>query len=156
MEELGIGPPRTRKYLLACRQKFRNGIYGPGGNLQYVKKGEAELQVIEVPVSPESLAPGEQPYKRKMIVNVPPGGSVADLKALPDKKIPGLKIKHGNAICGPYVLPAKGGGRAKIAVKEGMWEVKRGRKIDGGERRRAEVQAKRRGEEKRAAAGTAR
>lgn len=134
LEELGVGPPRNRRYLLLWRDKFRKGQYGPGGSLEHVKGGEAELQIVEN-------------SNRKIIVNVPVGGSASDLGAQPEK-VAGLKIKHGNIITGPYVLPVKGNTGAKIVVKEGMWEIKRGRKIDGGERRRAEVQAKRRGEEK--------
>jgi hypothetical protein len=146
MEELGIGPPRNRRYLLHWREKFRNGIYGPGGTLQHVQDGRAELRIVEVPI------PRPVPHdKRKIIVNVPLGGSIAEPEALPTEKIPGLKIKHGHTITGPHVLPASGRGRAKMIITEGMWEIKRGRKIDGGERRRAEVQAKRRGEERRAA-----
>jgi hypothetical protein len=150
MEELGIGPPRNRRYLLAWRERFRQGRYGPGGTLEHVKDGEAELRIVELPVSGEGLAMTAPAPKRKIIINMPPGGSASDITALPSKSIPGVKIKAGNIITGPWVLPLPGRQRAKMVVKEGMWEIRRGRKIDGGERRRAEVQAKRRGEEKRA------
>lgn len=39
---------------------------------------------------------------------------------------------------------------AKISVREGLWEDRRGHKVDGGERRKAEVRAKRRAAEAKA------
>ncbi|PBP25160.1 hypothetical protein BUE80_DR004031, partial [Diplocarpon rosae] len=95
LKELGVDPPRSRRYLLRWREKFRNGQYGIGGDLKHVKKGVAELRIAEFP-------------------------------------------------------PLKGGKTAKLEVKEGLWEDRRGHKIDGGERRQAEVRAKKRGEQKRA------
>ena len=55
-----------------------------------------------------------------------------------------------NTISGPYVqaLPNEGG--SIVSAVEGMWTMQRGRKIDGGERRRAEVQFKKRSAERRA------
>jgi len=44
----------------------------------------------------------------------------------------------------PQIRPRSNGSAALIKVQEGMWEDKRGQKVDGGERRRAEVRAKRR------------
>ena len=41
--------------------------------------------------------------------------------------------------------------RAVLRVKEGMWEHRRGHKVDGGERRRKEVRAKKRAAERKAA-----
>ena len=78
----------------------------------------------------------------KVILNVGEGG-------LGDKPVKGLRVKGAHTIVGPYVLPVKGtdGKEAKIKVAEGLWEDRRGHKIDGGERRRAEVRAKRRSEE---------
>jgi hypothetical protein len=54
---------------------------------------------------------------------------------------------------GPYLQPLKGsnGTAATISVQEGMWEDKRGHKVDGGERRRREVQNKKRLDERRKA-----
>lgn len=64
----------------------------------------------------------------------------------------GLKQMGANIICGAHVEPIKGSGgsRAIIRVKEGLWEHVRGHKIDGGERRKAEVRAKRRSAERKA------
>jgi hypothetical protein len=150
LKELGIDPPRSRRYLLRWREKFRKGQFGVGGDIQHVENGKAELRVVEVP------APGRRtgsatltPGMRKIIVNVAPGGieSTAPEQLVPVK---GFSIKGAHTIVGPHVLPLKGGRSAKIEVKEGLWEERRGHKIDGGERRQAEVRAKKRGEEKRA------
>jgi hypothetical protein len=92
---------------------------------------------------------------KKIVVNVAAGGSAEGMPAEQLKAVKGVKIKSGNTITGPHVLQIRGKA-AKIEVKEGLWEIRRGRKIDGGERRQAEVRAKRRGEEKRAASGGAR
>jgi hypothetical protein len=91
------------------------------------------------------------PGKRKVIVNVAAGGSALENSAEHFVRIKGLHIKGAQTIVGPHVQPLKGGKAAKIMIKEGLWEDRRGHKIDGGERRQAEVRAKRRGEERRAA-----
>lgn len=88
--------------------------------------------------------------KKKIVVNVPAGSSAQELPENLLVPVKGLHVKGAHTIVGPHVLPVKGGKTAKIVVKEGLWEDRRGHKIDGGERRRAEVRAKRRGEEKRA------
>jgi hypothetical protein len=41
-------------------------------------------------------------------------------------------------------------GGARVTVTEGMWEDKRGHKVDGGERRRDEIRFKRRVAERKA------
>jgi hypothetical protein len=72
-----------------------------------------------------------------------------------------VSVKGARTIRGSYVEPVGGseGPRARIRLQEGMWEDRRGHKVDGGERRRAEVRAKRRAaenkerREKQAAAG---
>jgi len=151
LRELGIEPPRSRRYLLRWREKFRNGEYGIGGDLQHVENGAAEVRVMEVPVSGHGTATAiASPGKRKIVVNVAAGGSAQDMLAEQLTPVKGLRIKGAHTIVGPYVQPVKGGKAAKIAVKEGLWEDRRGHKIDGGERRQAEVRAKRRGEERRA------
>lgn len=54
---------------------------------------------------------------------------------------------------GPYVQPSKGskGTVATLKVQEGLWEHRRGHKVDGGERRKAEIRFKRGVEERRKA-----
>jgi len=152
LKELGIEPPRSRRYLLQWREKFRNGQYGIGGDFQYVENGAAEVRVVEVPVSGHSAATATlSPGKRKIVVNVAAGGSALEKPAEQLVPVRGLHIKGAETIVGPHVQPLKGGKAAKIVVKEGLWEDRRGHKIDGGERRQAEVRAKRRGEERRAA-----
>jgi len=152
LRELGIEPPRSRRYLLRWREKFRKGQYGIGGDLKHVSNGAAEVRVVEVPASDNTPATATlSPGKRKIIINVTAGGSVDEILADQLVPIKGLKVQGAHTIVGPHVLPAKGGNSAKIVVKEGLWEDRRGHKIDGGERRQAEVRAKRRGDEKRAA-----
>lgn len=111
-----------------------------------MENGAAELRVVEV------QAPGARtplatmtPGMRKIVVNVAPGGD-----ATQGTPVKGFRIKGAHTIVGAYAQPLKGGKAAKIEIKEGLWEERRGRKIDGGERRQAEVRAKRRGEEKNA------
>jgi len=152
LRELGIDPPRSRRYLLRWREKFRKGQYGIGGDVKYVENGAAEVRVVEVPVAGHTVATATaSPGKRKIVVNVPAGGSAHATSAEQLVPVKGLQIKGVHTIVGPHVEPLKGGKGARIAVKEGLWEDRRGHKIDGGERRQAEVRAKRRGEEKRAA-----
>ena len=116
------------------RDKFRQGQYGPGGDLRYVNNGVAEIKVREVTVSPE--------LKLRHAVNVPAGKSPEDLSQ-EDLVFPkGYRVHGTNTVIGPYALPVKGGG-VRLQVTEGMWEDKRGHKVDGGERRRAEVRFKR-------------
>jgi len=152
LKELGIEPPRSRRYLLRWREKFRNGQYGVGGDFKDVENGEGQVRVVEVPVSGNNPATATlSPGKRKIVVNVAAGGSAFDKPA--EQLVPanGLRIKGAQTIVGPHAQPLKGGKAAKIVIKEGLWEDRRGHKIDGGERRQAEVRAKRRGEERRAA-----
>jgi hypothetical protein len=144
LKDLGIEPPRSRRYLLRWREKFRNGEYGIGGDFKYVKDGKAEVRVVEVPSNHHG-----QTGQRKIVVNVAPEGSEGGGLAEQLLAVKGLGIRGAHTIVGPHVLPLKGGKGGQIAVQEGLWEDRRGRKIDGGERRSAEVQAKRRGEERR-------
>ncbi|KAI9668311.1 MAG: hypothetical protein M1821_001131 [Bathelium mastoideum] len=169
LRALGIEPARSRRYLLRWRERFRHGAFGPGGDLQQVANGVAELKVVEVPVGEKAAAVaaagGENgkkrlatvatatrnPGMRKVVVNVKPGEEVGDVGALKDAVMPSMvNLVRGHAIRGPYVEPVKGtnGSVARIAVKEGMWEQRRGQKVDGGERRKAEVRAKRRSQER--------
>ncbi|KAH8698258.1 IGR protein motif-domain-containing protein, partial [Talaromyces proteolyticus] len=160
LRDLGIEPARQRRYLLRQREKFKNGIYGPGGDLDTVVNGVAQLRVVEVPtnstnqdtqpIASATLTPG----MRKLIVNLPPdvehyehkGSSVI-------QKFAHMKIHRGSMLKGPYLQVIKGtnGSAALIKATEGMWEDKRGQKVDGGERRRAEVRAKKRSAERRLA-----
>lgn len=159
LKELGVEPPRSRRYLLRWRDKFRNGQFGIYGDAKSVVDGTAEFRIIEVPrnikdptkfpLATATTSPG----MRKVIVNVPVGAKLEDLPEDQITRIEGLKIKGADTIAGSHVQPVKGlKGVAKIVIKEGLWEDRRGHKIDGGERRQAEVRAKKRSEEKKQAA----
>ena len=94
------------------------------------------------------------PDLTKLILNVPAGETTYKLEdgqsTVDLKKVKGVKLHMGNRIVGPYVQPKKGsnGSVATLKVQEGLWEHRRGHKVDGGERRKAEVRFKRRVEER--------
>ncbi|KAI0129307.1 IGR protein motif-domain-containing protein [Hypoxylon sp. NC0597] len=141
LRELGIEPPRTRRYLLQWRQRFRLGQYGIGGDLQHVEDGKADLKILE---SDKDVV-----HPHKYVVNVPAGRSVKDCSLEEMSRVRGYKVEGAKTIVGPYALPLKNGEGARITVTEGMWEDRRGHKIDGGERRRTEVRYKKRIAERR-------
>ncbi|KAF1815986.1 hypothetical protein P152DRAFT_455708 [Eremomyces bilateralis CBS 781.70] len=160
----GIEPARKRKYLLWWRERFRQGRYGVGGDSKWVgEDGEAHLRVFEVPMPPEwqskdsALATATRTAgMRKIAVNVPFGTADQDTCPVPLEEAPPValtKVRGAHTISGPFVEPLKGtqGMGARLKVQEGLWEVKQGRKVDGGERRKAEVRAKRRAAERKAA-----
>lgn len=157
LKEIGIEPPRNRRYLLQWMQRYREGALGPGGDFQFVKDGEALLKVATPPAAVVSDA--------RYVVNVPHGataeGEAAAAAAAEQQQQqqqqpetlprPNGYTVHGlRSIAGPYARPLPGQAGAVVKVTEGMWEQRRGRKIDGGERRRAEVRFKRRSAERRA------
>jgi len=159
LKELGVEPPRSRRYLLRWREKFRNQDYGIGGDAQSVVDGVVQVRVVEVPRDSNGAASQAEgtvtstPETRKVIVNVPPGVEPRAIAGEQVTPIKGLRIKGAHTIIGPHVQPVKGtGGQvAQIVIKEGLWEDRRGHKIDGGERRQAEIRAKRRSEERKEA-----
>ncbi|PNY24107.1 Protein FYV4, mitochondrial [Tolypocladium capitatum] len=144
LKELGIEPPRNRRYLLQWMQRYREGALGPGGDFRFVEDGEAVLKVATPPASVVSDA--------KYVVNIPHGEEVAAAaEAASTLPRPNGYTVHGlRSIAGPYATPLPGQAGAVVRVTEGMWEHRRGRKIDGGERRRAEVRFKKRSAERRA------
>ena len=116
-----------------------------GGDLKHVKDGGAELRVVEVPLANTSIpATGLQRVK-KLVVNEPP--EVIERHASVDKLKPveGMKVQGLKTIVGPYIQAVKGtsGSVATIKIQEGMWEERRGVKVDGGERRKVQVRRKR-------------
>jgi hypothetical protein len=155
LRDLGIEPPRNRRYLLRWREKFRNGEYGVGGDLKEVKDGVAEIKVVEIPLSEAHNAAqiptiSSTPGMRNAILNVP-------VDTAEDVEIPSqlplldmMKLKDRGIMVGPHLQHVKGtyGKLARLQIKEGLWEHRRGHKVDGGERRKAEVRAKRRSEER--------
>lgn len=159
LKELGVEPARSRKYLLQWREKFRNGEYGIGGDCTHVTDGVAELKLIDAPVGPHPV-PGMHARSamstathdagtRKVVVNIPANADapIGPLETL--KGVEGIVVKGAKTIKGSYVEPVKGSGglKARIRLQEGIWEIRRGHKVDGGERRKAEVRAKRRAAE---------
>lgn len=124
--------------------RYRKGAVGPGGDFEYVKNGEALLKVATPPAS--------QISDSRWVVNVPQSeeGAIdlATAKSLP--RPAGYTVQGLQSISGPYARVLPGDSGAIVKVTEGMWEQRRGRKIDGGERRRAEVRFKKRSAERRA------
>lgn len=171
LRSLGIEPARDRRYLLRWIQRFREGRFGIGGDFQFVRNGVAELRVHEamdpenpvivrktvlnVPVVPEAQAAAEAAEGEGEGEVAAEGEAAAETESdsydvnAPPVRVRGYKVVGAKAISGPYSLPRKEG--SAVTVTEGMWEDKRGRKIDGGERRQAEVRFKRRVAERRAA-----
>ena len=187
LQNLGIEPARSRRYLLRWRDKFRKGEFGIGGDCQYVdENGVAELRVMELPALPGKgigttggsyASAMRTPGMQKLILNVPPtpiaetsSDITTDTSTTPNppsasptikpfsyhslpgspspstlRKPAGLKLLRGHIISAPYITYIKGSNfsAARLKVQEGMWEDKRGHKVDGGERRRAEVKFKR-------------
>ncbi|KAF2433318.1 hypothetical protein EJ08DRAFT_74790 [Tothia fuscella] len=162
LRNLGIEPARSRKYLLRWRERFRQGKFGIGGDMTEVTDGIAEMKMYEVPVPEEwlksnpSLAEGtatRSPGMRRVAINVPLGLDEPIGPLDEAKPVEGVKVKDSKTIVGPHVFMVKGTGglKARIAVKEGLWEDRRGHKVDGGERRKAEVRSKKRAEERKKA-----
>ncbi|KAK6952261.1 hypothetical protein Daesc_006796 [Daldinia eschscholtzii] len=133
--------PRTRRYLLQWRQRFLKGQYGIGGDLQHVEDGKADLKILESDADP--VRP------RKYVVNVPAGRTVKECGLDDMSRVRGYKVDGAKTIVGPYALPLKGGEGARVTITEGMWEDRRGHKVDGGERRRTEIRYKKRIAERR-------
>lgn len=147
LREVGVEPARTRRYLLWWRDRFRKGVHGIGGDLRHVEKGTAKLRVVEVPhVSQTGLE-----RRRKLVVDLPPEIRIETVSTAKLYPVKGFKVVGAHTIVGPYIQLHKdaAGSEATFAVREGMWEEKRGVKIDGGERRRKQVRYKRRIEENR-------
>lgn len=123
-------------------QKYRKGYLGPGGDFRFVENGQARLRIALSPTAP---------HKAKVVVNVPfdKETKVEDLENVDTLVRPRSYTVRGlRAIKGPYAIP-DGETGSIVKLTEGMWEDKRGRKIDGGERRRAEVRFKKRSAERR-------
>jgi hypothetical protein len=143
LRELGIEPPRSRRYLIQWRRRFQLGQFGVGGDLKHVQDGKADLRVLE---HMDDAKPLEV---RRFVVNVPNGQTVKTTAVDDLSRVTGYKVQGARTIVGPYALPTTGGEGATVTVTEGMWEDKRGRKVDGGERRRTMVRYKKRIEARR-------
>jgi hypothetical protein len=168
-KDAGVEPARTRRYLLWWRERYRNGIYGMGGDLKHVQDGVAELRVVQVnaPTDNKHLTAGtlsQDPGMMKVVINTEPSVDKEKSKGVLEGLVPpahmslqqanrllvrGIKLFRLNTIGGTGVEQIKGrAGVARLRVTEGLWEQRRGHKVDGGERRKAEVRAKRRAAER--------
>lgn len=144
---------------------------GIGGDLTEVEKGVAELRIVEIPsnrAGDQMATLSKDPGTRKVVVNTKvtvaampdpanPKEDSKDVSIVPPpridsskaKAVKDIKIVRGNTIGGTGVEYIKGHpGVARLRVQDGLWENRRGHKVDGGERRRAEVRAKRRAQER--------
>jgi IGR protein motif len=160
-QEAGIEPTRKRRYLLWSRERFRQAIWGIGGDFKFVSEdGIAFLRTIEVPNGKDTPSTAlRSSGMKKIIVNVPPPNEEYTVPE-ESKEPKDIFLTPLDGIGGPYVTPLKGGDGqwARIKRTEGMWEHRQGKKVLGGERRRAETLAKLRQEERkkeRAAAAAA-
>lgn len=147
-----------------------------GGDLKHVHHGRGELRIVEIKKepkpgetrpSPATLTQDEGYVKvvsntRGDVINAEANEGVPSIisrLAPPPKvdskdvvRVAGTKIVRANTIGGTGVDYIKGHqGVAVLKVKDGLWEQKRGHKVDGGERRRAEVRSKRAAAERKAA-----
>lgn len=116
-----------------------------GGDLEHVTGGTAKLKVVEVPI-PGATIPGTGIQRtKKFVVNVPSDADAGDIEVEQLKPVKDMKIVGERTIAGPFVQPEKGtsGSVATIKIQDGMWEERRGVKVDGGERRKAMVRRKR-------------
>lgn len=123
-----------------------------------MKNGEAVLKVATPPPSalkdtkwvvnvPHDIAPAEEEAAEKPSKkSTKPTEQVASELVRPN----GYKVVGAQTIAGPYAKPLPGASGVIVKVTEGMWEDRQGRKIDGGERRRAETRFKKRSAERRA------
>ena len=121
-----------------------------GGDLKHVKDGEAELRVAEVPIpgtstSKDTDATAIPPPMKRLVVNEQPDVLIAKLQSGDVRPVVGMKVRGAGTIEGPFIKIVKGtrGSVAKLKAAEGMWEVRRGVKVDGGERRKLQVRRKR-------------
>jgi len=110
----------------------------------------AYLKVVEAPSPTPRLASATSGADMmRVVVNAKPETLEPTVDVKEAMTVQYVKLRE-NVIRGKNVYPVKGhdGKVARLSISEGLWEIKEGRKIDGGERRRAEVRAKRRGDER--------
>ncbi|RDA86540.1 hypothetical protein CP532_1901 [Ophiocordyceps camponoti-leonardi (nom. inval.)] len=130
---IGIEPPRLRRYLIRWVDKYRTGNLGPGADFLHVEDGVALLKV----------ATSTTTIGSRCVVNVPAGERISP-SPIDFVRPVGYNIVGLRTIAGPFARLLPGDGGAVVKVTEGMWEDKRGRKIDGGERRQTYIRHKRR------------
>lgn len=156
MRKLGIEPPRSRRYLIWWRERFRKGLFGIGGDLTNVSEGSAEIRSVEKPVRGGEVDAAVAkdlgldvrvmaPKTKRMVVNEPADIVHKDVLSDDLKPVEGMKVRGLATVMAPYATLVKGtrNSVAKIKVQEGIWEFKRGVKVDGGERRKKMVRRQR-------------
>lgn len=128
-----------------------------------MSEGKGELKLFEVPVpqswkesnpSADMATATRSPGMRWIAVNIPSGSEVPEKPLEECEPVRHVKARGGKSGGGAIVgrnVYMTGSDRAIIKVQEGLWEEARGRKVDGGERRKAEVRFKRRAEERKKA-----
>jgi hypothetical protein len=150
--KLNIEPAAKRKYLLEWRERFRQGRWGIGGDFTQVDRENecAYLRVMEAPTklpSPATSTIGAN--MKRIVVNVAPKTFLPQVGPKTARMVQYVTLGN-NRIRGKNVFSVAGydGQLARLMIQDGLWEVRKGRKVDGGERRKAEVRAKRRSEER--------
>lgn len=127
--------------------------------MEHVTDGVGEIKLFEVPVpeawkktnpSADMATVTRSGGMRKVALNVPIGGEMPTKPLEECEPVKHVKARGLNKLIGTnvYMVSAE---KAAIKVQEGLWEVRRGHKVDGGERRKAEVRFKRRAEERKKA-----
>jgi hypothetical protein len=127
-----IPQAHTRRYLIDWMRRYRNGEYGPAWNLKYIDDGRCA--VLAVYRYPDRKGPGS-----RVVVNVPPGktGHTITPEEVHVMGYP-YSVKRNKQPCGPHARAWKRN-KAMIDNWDGIWEIKQGVKVNGGERRRKEV-----------------
>ncbi|KAF2671257.1 hypothetical protein BT63DRAFT_477771 [Microthyrium microscopicum] len=166
LRQAGIEPPRARKYLCWWRERFRQGVYGIGGDFAHVHNGVGHIQVVQIDAPADKTNRFDEqvplllrtPGKFEIPVNVPHDSRLPTVPLGQAKKVDGVTWRpQHRTLKGRYLepLPQQDGTRATLAWRDGLWEVRRGHKVDGGERRKAEVRATRRIQERKDARAAA-
>jgi hypothetical protein len=157
--KLNIEPAAKRKYLLEWRERFRQGRWGIGGDFTQVDRENecAYVRVMEAPTklpSPATSTIGAN--MKRIVVNVAPETFQPRVDPTTARSVQYVTLGN-NRIRGKNIYSVAGydGQLAKLVIQDGLWEIRKGRKVDGGERRKAEVRAKRRSEERKKAEGAA-
>ena len=131
--------------------------------MEHVKDGVGEVKLFEVPVpaewkgsntSADMATATRSPGMRCVALNVPSGAETPSKPLEECEPVKHVKARGGKSGGGAIVgrnVYMTGSERAIIKVMEGLWEERRGHKVDGGERRKAEVRFKRRAEERKKA-----
>ena len=132
LRDAGLEPPRARRYLLWWRERYRNREFGVGGELPNVVDGVAELRAVPQR-GEEGVLKGWRLVNRRPVEGEQ--GKAGDGQEV---KLPGVKVGKGGEVMGPYWKAVAGtmGRVVRMQIEEGMWEVARGHKLYGGERRR--------------------